>query len=500
MSWDRNPLAELAYLAQAVQAIGDSPSPEEAVRLLCEAAVPRLADAAAVYIEGQARHRVDPARRLPARWSGSPLRGPALLDDHLIEVPLRAYGKPVGCALFAARRPFDDGDVHALGQLAVPAALTIFHERLHRQQLETVEILQRGISPGSPPELPGVDISFRYRPAAERVGGDWFDVIPLPGSRVALVVGDVMGHGPAAAAVMGRLRTAVQTLAALDLPAEQVLHSLDEIAQRLAAQTLTTCVYCVYDPVLRRCTIASAGHLPPILVRPDGEAEVLFPPRCPPIGLGRTPYQSMEIAAEDGSMLVLYTDGLVEERGQDIGHSVEELRANLSRTVLADATGNGAMVEEMCDRVLPAAHSDDVTLLAIRFRGIPSKYVAQWLVEPQPMTPARVRGLVRRTLTSWDLEPMIPVAELLVSELVTNAVRQTSRPITIRLLRTDMLLCEVSDDDHRVPVLREPGLLDEYGRGLYLVSQLAEHWGTSRVVGGKTVWFSLAIPTGSRGP
>src|SRR5690606_6960358 len=110
---------------------------------------------------------------------------------------------------------------------------------------------------------------------------------------------------------------------------------------------------------------------------PDGEAEVLFPPRCPPIGLGRTPYQSMEIAAEDGSMLVLYTDGLVEERGQDIGQSVEELRAKLSHTVLADATGNGAMVEEMCDRVLPAAHSDDVTLLAIRFRGIPSKYVAQ---------------------------------------------------------------------------------------------------------------------------
>ncbi|WP_055481446.1 ATP-binding SpoIIE family protein phosphatase [Sphaerimonospora mesophila] len=496
MSWDGDTFTELAYLGQAVQAIGDSPSPQEAARLLCEVAVPRLADAAAVYVEGEARHRVDPARRLPHRWSGELPRGPELLDEHLIAVPLRAYGKPVGCALFArdrARPPFDEGDVLVAGQFGVPAALTIFHERLHRQQLETVEILQRGIRPESPPDLPGVDISFRYRPAAERVGGDWFDVIPLPGSRVALVVGDVMGHGPAAAAVMGRLRTAVQTLASLDLPAEQVLHSLDEIAQRLADQTLTTCVYCVYDPVLRRCTIASAGHPPPVLIGSDGRTEVLFPPRCPPIGLGRTPYETMEIAADDGSMLVLYTDGLVEERGRDIGQSVEELRGKLSRP---------APIEEMCDRVLPAVHADDVTLLAIRFRGIPSEHVAQWLMEPQPMTPARVRGLVSRTLTSWGLEQMVPVAQLLASELVTNAVRRTSRPITIRLLRTDVLLCEVSDDDHRMPALHEPGLLDEYGRGLYLVSQLAERWGTTRVAGGKTVWFSMQLPaeTASRGP
>ncbi|MFC0860683.1 SpoIIE family protein phosphatase [Sphaerimonospora cavernae] len=491
MSWDGETLTELAYLGRAVQAIGDSPNPQEAARLLCEAAVPRLADAAAVYVEGEARHRVDPARRLPHRWTGELPHGPELLDEHLVAVPLRAYGKPVGSALLArdrARRPFGEGDMLAAGQLGVPAALTIFHERLHRQQLETVEILQRGIRPDSPPDLPGVDISFRYRPAAERVGGDWFDVIPLPGSRVALVVGDVMGHGPAAAAVMGRLRTAVQTLAALDLPAEQVLHSLDEVAQRLADQTITTCVYCVYDPVLRRCTIASAGHPPPVLVGPEGGAEMLFPPRCPPIGLGRTPYETMEIPVADGSMLVLYTDGLVEERGRDIGQSVEELRGKLAQP---------GPIEEMCDRVLPTVNSDDVTLLAIRFRGIPGEHVAQWMVEPQAMAPAKVRGLVRRTLASWGLESMVPMAQLLASELVTNAVRRTSRPITIRLLRTDALLCEVSDDDHRMPALHEPGLLDEYGRGLYLVSQLAERWGTSRVAGGKTVWFAMPLPAGT---
>lgn len=369
----------------------------------------------------------------------------------------------------------------AAGQLAVPAALAIHHGRRDRQQDETLETLQRGMRPGDPPDLPGLEISYRYKPAADRVGGDWYDVIPLPGSRVALVVGDVMGHGLAAAAVMGQLRTAVQTLASLDLPAEQVLHSLDEMAQRLAAQTLTTCVYCVYDPVLRRCTIASAGHLPPILLGADGKAEVLSPPRCPPIGLGRTPFETMEIAAEDGSMLVLYTDGLVEERGQDIGLSVESLRRRLA---------NGASIEALSDDVLSAERTDDVTVLAIRFRGIPSEHVAQWLLEPLPTTPSRVRGLVRRTLGSWGLTSMIPVAELLAGELVTNAVQHTQRPITIRLLRTDHLLCEVSDDDHRLPVVHEPGPLDEEGRG--------STWSTSSPSTGGPAGSPEARRSGSR--
>ncbi|GIH28424.1 hypothetical protein Aph01nite_67340 [Acrocarpospora phusangensis] len=485
MSWDGE---TLSFVSEAMRAIGDSLDPEQATRLLCEAAVPLLADAAAVYLDGGALHRVDPRGRLPARWTDDdgPVR-PTVRADGLLVVPLRAYGKAIGCAVLARERergPFRDADVQVAGQLGVPAALTVYHGRLHRQQLETVETLQRGMRPGRPPELPGLEIAFRYQPVAARVGGDWFDVIPLPGSRVAMVVGDVMGHGLDAAAIMGQLRTAVQTLASLDLPAEQVLHSLDEMAQRLAAQTITTCVYCVYDPVLRRCTIASAGHLPPILVAPDGKAEVLAPPSCAPIGLGRTPFETTEIAAQDGSMLVLYTDGLVEERGEDILVGVERLRRRLSE---------GEPIEDLCDSLIPDGHGDDVTLLAIRFKGIPSQNVAQWLLEPQVTTPGRVRGLVGRTLESWNLGHLVPAAQLLASELVTNAVRTTPRPITVRLLRTDALLCEVSDDDHRMPVLREPAGLDEDGRGLYLVSQLSARWGTSRVAGGKTVWFSLAI-------
>ncbi|TQS16657.1 PP2C family protein-serine/threonine phosphatase [Microbispora hainanensis] len=234
----------MSHVSGVVRAMGESPGPEETTRVLCEAVVPELADAAAVYVDGAVWHRVDPDGRLPPRWAGDEIREAVLLGRHLLAVPLRAYGEHVGCALLARdsrRTPFGEAHVLAAGQLAVPAALAIHHGRRDRQQDETLETLQRGMRPGDPPDLPGLEIAYRYKPAAERVGGDWYDVIPLPGSRVALVVGDVMGHGLAAAAVMGQLRTAVQTLASLDLPAEQVLHSLDEMAQRLAAQTITTC-------------------------------------------------------------------------------------------------------------------------------------------------------------------------------------------------------------------------------------------------------------------
>lgn len=482
----------LAFLNQAVRRIGASVDTGQTARLFCEAVVPRIADAAAVYLGGldggaYSRHAgLDPHGRLPDEWCEHGLSEPAVLECGRLAVPLRAYGKPVGYAVLArepGRAPFAEADLLVADQLGMSTALSIYHGR----QLETVEALQRGMVPNAPPRLPGVEIAYRYRPSGARVGGDWFDVIPLPGSRVALVVGDVMGHGLDAAAVMGQLRTAVQTLASLDLPAEQVLHALDEMAQRLAAQTLTTCVYCVYDPVLRRCTVASAGHLPPIMADGRGEAWLLRPPRCPPIGLGRTTFETVEVTAEDDSLLVLYTDGLVERRGEDLCQGVEELRRRV-----ADGP---RPVEELCDRLLAQApaQSDDVTLLAIRFRGIPSGDVANWFLEPMTQTPSRVRRLIRRALTEWDLSAMVPLTELLASELVTNAVRYASKPIAVRLVRTDALLCEVRDDDVHIPVLREPDAERENGWGIFLVSQLADNWGVSRLAGGKTVWFSLRI-------
>ena len=326
---------------------------------------------------------------------------------------------------------------------------------------------------------------------AASVGGDWFDAIPLPGSRVALVVGDVMGHGIRSAAIMGHLRTAVQTLAALDLPPEQVLRHLDDLAQRLDDDHLATCIYAVYDPVARRCVIANAGHIPPVLVHADGQAELLSDlPTGAPIGVGGVAFEPTEVKAADGDLLVLCTDGLVEMRGRDIGSGLAVLCANLAAP--------GVTPDGLCEILLHALRThdreDDVALLIARLRGIPCTNVAEWLLKAAPETPRAARHLVRHTLAGWGLAACGDVTELLASELTTNAVRYASRPIGLRLMRTDVLLCEVSDDDHHLPVLRHVTEDDEACRGLNLVSRLARRWGANRTSDGKVVWFEQALP------
>ncbi|WP_283137874.1 ATP-binding SpoIIE family protein phosphatase [Rhizohabitans arisaemae] len=515
----------LVFLSQATGAIGSSVDPEEAGARLREAVVPILADRAAVYLAGhlvsaeETRPDVpQPYRRRTGDPSGdlgsfyevllpaelvvcSPCDNPLtkalvtgrpVVEESLLAVPLRVRDQSLGLVVllrYPGGSPFTDLDLLVATQLTEAAALAMHHTDLHRRHRVAVETLVRGLHPSSPPRLSGVEIAYRYQPGSEtaRVGGDWFDVIPLPGGRVALVVGDVMGHGLSAAVIMGQLRTSVQTLASLDMPPEEVLRSLDETAQRLAAQSMTTCVYCVYDPVLRRCTIANAGHMRPILVHEDGRTELISTPPGLPIGLGRPPFETIEIAADDDCQLVLYTDGLVEARGQDIDTGVETVCRKLT-------AGQAGRLEDLCDDLMPEQRTDDVTLLMVRFRGIASGNVANWYLEPQARTPSRVRRMVGRALAEWKLDELIPSAALLASELVTNAVRFASKPIGIRLIRTDVLLCEVTDDDHRLPQVKSPMPTDEDGRGLRLVSELAERWGANRVVGGKVVWFSLGIP------
>ncbi len=357
----------------------------------------------------------------------------------------------------------------------------------------TVGALQHSMLPTAPPMLAGVEVAHRYLPGSKsaQVGGDWFDAIPLPGSRVALVVGDVMGHGIRSAAIMGHLRIAIQTLAALDLPPEQVLRHLDDLARRLDEDYLATCIYAVYDPVARTCVIANAGHIPPVLVHADGRAELLgHLPAGAPIGVGGVAFEPVEVKAADGDLLVLCTDGLVEMRGADIGAGLATLCENLATP--------GLTPDSMCGLLLHALRArdseDDVALLITRLRGVPPADVAEWLLHPSAATARTARRLVRRTLAGWGLSECGDVAELLTSELVTNAVRYASRPIGLRLMRTGALLCEVSDDDHHLPALRHVTETDEAGRGLNLVSRLARRWGASRTADGKVVWFEQALP------
>ncbi|MFF9338531.1 MULTISPECIES: SpoIIE family protein phosphatase [unclassified Streptomyces] len=418
-----------------------------------------------------------------------------------ILAPLRGRRRVIGAAVFL-RRPeqpaFDPDDLLVGAQLATHTALGIDKAVLYGREAYIADELQRTMLPDSLPQPTGVKLASRYLPAAEtaRVGGDWYDAIPLPGSRVALVVGDVMGHSMTSAAIMGQLRTTAQTLAGLDLPPQEVLHHLDEQAQRLGQDRMATCMYAVYDPVSHRITVANAGHPPPILLHMDGHAEVLRVPAGAPIGVGGVDFEAVELDAPAGATLLLYTDGLVESRLRDVWTGIEQLRERLAAAAQLTGPDHAPPLEALCDDVLdmlgPGDRDDDIALLAARFDGIAPSDVAYWFLEPEDAAPGRARRLARRALARWDLEELTDSVELLISEVVTNAVRYAERPVTLRLLRTDVLRCEVGDDSPQLPRQRRARETDEGGRGLFLVNRLARRWGATRLSGGKVVWFELA--------
>ncbi|MFF3563478.1 SpoIIE family protein phosphatase [Streptomyces sp. NPDC002574] len=436
----------------------------------------------------------------PEAASGDTLELPT--GRRAILAPLRGRRRVIGATVLL-RRPeraaFDPDDLLVAAQLATHTALGVDKAVLYDREASIADSLQREMLPDSLPEPTGVRLASRYLPAAEsaRVGGDWYDAIPLPGSRVALVVGDVMGHSMTSAAIMGQLRTTVQTLAGLDLSPQEVLYHLDEQAQRLGQDRMATCIYAVYDPIAHRVTIANAGHPPPVLLHADGLAEVLRVPPGAPIGVGGVPFEAVELPAPAGATLLLYTDGLVESRARDVWGGIEMLRERLHT---ASAVMCPPPLEPLCDEVLeivgPGDRDDDIALLAARFDGIAPRDVAYWFLEPRAQTAGRARRLVRQALSRWDLESLAEATELLVSEVVTNAVRYAERPITLRLLRTDVLRCEVGDDAPTLPRMRHAQPQDEGGRGLYLVNRMAQRWGATRLSAGKVVWFEMGIPGG----
>ncbi|MGW4691075.1 SpoIIE family protein phosphatase [Kitasatospora cineracea] len=428
---------------------------------------------------------------------GGPELEPAVVGRSMLVLPLSARGTVLGILKLLRltdRAPFTRSDADTLKEIAARAALSLDNARLHRAESKVATTLQRSMIPTRPPRIPGVQIAHRYMPGDRKaeVGGDWFDAIQLPGSRVALVVGDVMGHGLHSAAAMGRFRTAMQTLAALDLPPAQLLRHLDNLAHKLGDDHLATCLYAVYDPINRTCELASAGHVPPVLVHPDGRGELLELPSGAPIGVGGVPFQTKKIDVSDGSMLVLCTDGLVEVRGGDIGAGLAALCGNLIDPKQTP--------DEACDTVLNTLHSDDrqddIALLVARFDGVPPTEVATWQLGVTELEVGRARRLVRDQLAAWQLTALAETVELLVSELVTNAVRVARSEVQLQLIRVDKLLVEVSDDNHNLPSLEPADSFSEHGRGLNLVSKLAEKWGTARKAVGKVVYFEMPLPRG----
>ncbi|MEV7866547.1 SpoIIE family protein phosphatase [Streptomyces sp. NPDC088124] len=424
----------------------------------------------------------------------------------VLAVPMRARGITLGVAVFSRHRraeSFTPDDLLLGEEITARAAVCVDNARRYARERRTSLTLQSSLLPARPPRQAAVEVASRYLPASTQagVGGDWFDVIPLSGARVALVVGDVVGHGVQASAAMGRLRTAVRTLADVDLPPDELLTHLDDLVIHLSAEadgedgagatgdTGATCLYAVYDPVSRRCSLARAGHLPPALVTAGGAVEFLDVPAGPPLGLGGLPFETTELELPEGSVLVLYTDGLVESRDRDIDESLGTLREVLARP----APSLDATCDAVLRALLPDRPADDVALLMARTRALDAAHVATWEVPHDAAAVAETRKNACRQLAAWGLDEAAFVTELVVSELVTNAVRYGDAPVRLRLIRDSDLVIEVSDGSSTTPHLRRARTSDEGGRGLLLVAQLTQGWGTRQTYTGKTIWAEQSL-------
>ncbi|MEU9779529.1 SpoIIE family protein phosphatase [Streptomyces phaeochromogenes] len=450
---------------------------------------------------------VEPSLREAPGWLAQDLERTAQVVEYgihsLIIVPVRVGHLVMGVVNFwrsEKPEPFDEEELALAEELVARAAVSIDNARRYTREHTMAVTLQRSLLPRNLPEQSALDIAYRYLPAQAGVGGDWFDVLPLSGARVALVVGDVVGHGLHAAATMGRLRTAVHNFSALDLPPDELLGLLDELVGRIdqdeaaedssAAITGATCLYAVYDPTTRKCTVARAGHPPPAVVSPDGSVEFPEVPAGPPLGLGGLPFETAELELEEGSRLVLYTDGLVEDRERDIDVGLE-----LLRTALAGADRSP---EDTCQGVLnallPDRPSDDIALIVAGTRALGADRIAEWQVPSDPAAVGEVRASVTRQLTEWGLDDLSFATELMLSELVTNAIRYGTGPIQVRMLHDRSLICEVFDGSNTSPHLRYAASTDEGGRGLFLVAQLAERWGTRYTPAGKVIWTEQPLP------
>ncbi|MEU6218876.1 SpoIIE family protein phosphatase [Streptomyces sp. NPDC047022] len=499
---------------------GEEPDPGTGLRRTASSGI---RDDAPLYPVGERIRFVETTPQAHSMGSGTAVIAPRLGDDSgwlaqdldrttrvveygihsLITVPVRAGSLVLGVVNFwrsEKPEPFDEEELALAEELVARAAVSIDNARRYTREHGMAVTLQRSLLPRQLPEQSALDIAYRYLPAQSGVGGDWFDVLPLSGARVALVVGDVVGHGLHAAATMGRLRTAVHNFSALDLPPDGVLGLLDELVARIdqdetpdgssAPVTGATCLYAIYDPVSRRCTVSRAGHPPPAVVRPDGTVDWPDVPAGPPLGLGGLPFETTDLELPEGSRLVLYTDGLVENRDRDIDTGLRLLSQALSVA--------GPSPEDTCravlDAQLPHRSIDDIALLVARTRALDADRIIEWEVPSDPAAVGEVRAKVERQLAEWGLDDLAFTTELILSELVTNAIRYGSAPVRVRMLRDRGLICEVFDSSSTSPHLRYAAMTDEGGRGLFLVAQMADRWGTRYTPTGKVIWAEQPLP------
>ncbi|MFI1018720.1 SpoIIE family protein phosphatase [Streptomyces sp. NPDC020965] len=451
----------------------------------------------------------------PAWQAQDPERARAIVAfgiHSLITAPLKARGVVLGVASFWRSNkpePFDAEDLALAGEVVARAAVCLDNARRYTHEHSTAVALQRSLMPRYLPAQDALETAYRYLPAHAGVGGDWFDIIPLPGARVALVAGDVVGHGLHAAATMGRLRTAVHNFSALDLPLDELLTHLDELVARMDQEQIpatgpqggvgvtgATCLYAVYDSTTGRCAMARAGHPPLVVAHPDGTVHVPPGPVSPPLGTASgLPVEITDFAVPEGSRLILYTDGLIEDRHRDIDAGLALLTDTLRE---APDQSPEDTCETILTALLPEQPRDDIALLVARTRRLTADRSAAWDVPSDPAAVAVIRAQCARQLDAWGLTDLGFTTELILSELITNAVRYAAQPIHVRLIHDHALICEVSDGSSTAPHLRRAATTDEGGRGLFLVAQLADRWGTRYTPRGKVIWTEQSLH--SEGP
>ncbi|MFJ7902132.1 SpoIIE family protein phosphatase [Streptomyces sp. NPDC096198] len=458
------------------------------------------------------RPRLIPRIDEDGEWlAHDPALGERLRADRvhsLIVAPLAARGVVLGVVSFyrsTTPEPFDHDDLTLATELAAQTALCVDNARRYTRERNAALTLQNSLLPRQLPTLSALDLAFSYLPG--HAGGTWYDVIPLSGARAALVVGEAAGRGLRTVATMGRLRAATHSLAALDLAPDELLAHLDDLMVRLAdevrpeaandpleAHSATAgCVCVVYDPASRRIEVSCAGQPPPVLVHSDGHREPVDIPAGPALGTTGPPFATWESQLPEGSLIALYSEGLV---GGPEAEGVARLGSILGQA--------HASVQEACDAVIYSELSGrpdkDVVLVLARTRVLSEDQVASWTFPSDPAIVATARTLVDRQLASWGLGDLSFTTELVISELVTNAIRYARGTIQVRLIRDRSLICEVTDGSSAAPHLRHARTTDEGGRGLLLVAQLAHRWGTRRTDRGKTIWAEQTLDPGPGDP
>jgi PAS domain S-box-containing protein len=470
--------------------------------------------------------------RLTDGGAGAPLTAQEQADMQQLEVrsgivvPLRGRERILGVialTMSTSGREYTDIDLETVEQLARRMSLSIENSLAHRASTEVAVTLQRSLLPRSLPAAPGLVAAFRYESgtAGTEVGGDWIDLLRLSAGRTGIVVGDVMGRGMHAAAVMGQLRTAVRAFAELDMPPTDLLVQLNRLVSGFEEGQLTTCLYATYDPITRQLSFANAGHLPPVLysaaekachlldastyaglaadrrgplnpVRQDEPADL-------PLGVGHARYVLRSVGLAPGDLFVVYTDGLVENRERDVTTGMDQLCDIVNRH-------HRAPLDALCDAIIAelapsGSRDDDVALLVVALEPGSEPVVRRFELPTDPRSVHVARDKVRDVLAEWAVAGLDDLAPLIVGELVTNAMRHARGPIELAVRRLPAsVVVEVADADSRLPRLRRATLWEEGGRGLLFVEALSDRWGARSTPTGKVVWAELpANPNGFAG-